>query len=574
MKLLVSYLNKLPENTRSLILTCIYGVSAGLAAVAFHVGIHFFFESTYHHFEGYSVQDFAISSFLIIMPTSLMAGWLMWRFGRETAGSGIPQLKAAFWKDFGYVPGRVAVVKFFAGVLSVGGGTSLGREGPTVQLAGALSSHISGYLGVAKQKRRAAAAAGAAAGLAAAFNTPIAAVFFVLEEIVENMNARIFGSVILASVIGAFTAHAFLGDQPAFNLPSISEPSVQVFLLVPLVAAVAAFVGVFFQYLTLALRQWVKKLKHIPLWLKPSAGALCTWVLGVAVFAGTGSMGVFGLGYADLSYALTQADNQVVWQLAGVLLVTKFLATVLSYGWGGCGGIFAPLLFLGSMAAIAMNGVFASLGIPLSKDDYVVLAVVGMSSCLGAVVRAPMTSILIVFEMTHEFALVPALMLGTLVSQTIGRRFLDANFYQQILDQDGHKLQHIIPPRDLRSWQQYPVSAIASVTPVMAESMAPDYLEDLIDEHPYHRFPLYQDGELKGVLGREEIQRALVNKRKPAIMTVPTCLRDDTIEDIQMQLIESETGVVVLLDKKGGTPVGVISLHDLLRAEAKFAKQM
>jgi CIC family chloride channel protein len=420
------------------------------------------YQFTFVSFSHRSTTFFLLASLATILSTSLAVGFLLTKFAPDASGSGIPQLKLAFWKDFGVVPWRVVWVKFVAGVLSIGGGCSLGREGPSVQLAGGVASNLAGLLGEAKQKRRMAAAAGAASGLAAAFNTPLAAVTFVLEEIIADLNSNLLGSVLLASVIGAFVVHAFIGKQPAFALSVVESPSRAVYVLTPLVAAVAALIGVVFQKWTLQLRSRRKQVPRVPAWVRPSLGGVLTWLLGSAVFLKTGHLGVFSLGYGDLSDAL---GLKLSWQLAGILVGAKLLATVLCYGLGGCGGIFSPLLFLGGMCGICLAGPW-SLVLPLTGPDQLALAVVGMSACLGAVVRAPVTGILIVFEMTHEFSLVPALMLGALVSQAISRKLSRYSFYEEILVQDGHRLDHVIPPRDLQSWQQLPVSAVATFQPV------------------------------------------------------------------------------------------------------------
>src|SRR5204863_3015822 len=182
---------------------------------------------------------------------------------------------------------------FIAGVISIGGGQSLGREGPTVQIGSNLASSVAGLLGVAKQKRRGASAAGAAAGLAAAFNAPLASVAFVLEEIIGDLNSRALGSVLLASVIVAFVVHAFIGAQPAFALPPIAEPSWRVYLLMPVAAGFAALTGLLFQRGALGLRVRAKKVQFIPRWLHPLVGGLITWAAGTAIFATTGRLGVF-----------------------------------------------------------------------------------------------------------------------------------------------------------------------------------------------------------------------------------------------------------------------------------------
>ena len=289
------------------------------------------------------------------MSTSLAVGWLLNNFCKTASGSGVPQLKLAYWKEFGVVAWRTVWVKFVAGALSIGGGCSLGREGPSVQMAGGAASCLAGKLGTAKQRRRLPAAAGAAAGLAAAFNTPVAAVTFVLEELIQDLNSRYLGSILLASFIGALIAHTLIDDQPAFELFYVDPPRWITYVLTPVIAAVAALIGMYFQKSTLALRAARQDFKQVPMWLRPSIGAAITWVLGCSVFLLTGSTGVFGLGYDAMTEALTD-DFQLDWSIAVLLLAAKLLATICCYGFGGCGGIFSPTLFFGCMSGIALSG--------------------------------------------------------------------------------------------------------------------------------------------------------------------------------------------------------------------------
>jgi CIC family chloride channel protein len=515
-----------------------------------------------------STLIFLIGSLVVMVATSLAVGFLLTRFAPEASGSGIPQLKAAFWKDFGAVPWRVVWVKYVAGVLSIGGGCSLGGEGPSVQLAGGVASNLAGLLGEAKQKRRTAAAAGAAAGLAAAFNTPLAAVTFVLEEIIADLNSALLGSVLLASVLGAFVVHGLVGKQPAFTLAAVDSPGWLAYVLTPAVAAVAALVGVLFQKSTLGLRAKRKEFRHVPAWMRPALGGLISWALGAVVFIRTGHLGVFSLGYDDLSAGLAL---QLGWKLAAILLGTKLLATVLCYGLGGCGGIFSPTLFLGGMCGLSLAGL-CGLALPLSGPDQLTLAVVGMSACLGAVVRAPVTGILIVFEMTHEFSLVPALMVGAVVSQALSRKLCQYSFYEEILVQDGNQLEHVIPPRDLRSWQHLPVAAIANFHPVTAGQHSSAEMEKLLRAHPYERFPVVHNGTVTGILTRKEALAALAENRAPKLAPAVTCLRTQSVAELQARLIESDSTMVVVLDRPEGQVLGLVTLHDLLRAQAALAE--
>ena len=438
-----------------------------------------------------------------------------------------------------------------------------------MQLASGLSSQVGGVLGLPKHKRRVAAAAGAAAGLAAAFNTPIAAVTFVLEEIIGDLNSRMLGSILLAAVVGALVAHGLLGEQPAFTLRGAGSPEWQVYLLTPVVAAIAALAGVWFQKMALGLRAWHKRPHRLKPWMLTACGGLAVWLIGTTVFVWTGDLGVFGLGYEDLSEAL---NGGMHWQNATLLLVAKLIATAVCYGLGAAGGIFAPTLFFGGMAGAACAGLFG-LAFDLSTAGHVTLAVVGMCACLGAVVRAPVTGLLIVFEMTHEFAMVPALMVGGLVSIAIARKFTKHNFYDVVLEQDGQAVERVMPPRDLRSWQETPISRAANFRPVMLRSLEPEPMRQLLAESTHDRFPVVISSKLQGVITREHMLRTIDLGEAPIVDEVATCRRDATVRDIQGKIIESPANMVVIVGGEDNHVIGIMTLHDILRAEMLFTKE-
>jgi len=548
--------------------TCIYGIVAGLAVVAFQILINLLYKATFVRLAAESRLAFSIGSFVVMTGTALLSGYLLNSFCKEASGSGIPQVKEAFWKDFGFIPFRAVWVRFIGGVLAIGGGSSLGREGPSVHVASGLASGLAGLTGEAKQSRRRAAASGAAIGLAAAFNTPIAAVTFVLEEIIQDLNSNLLGSVLLASVIGALLVHGIVGSQPAFAIHNITAPTWRAYLLTPAAAALASFMGVLFQRMALDLRGRQKEAAKIPGWLKPAIGATLAWGIGTAVFLLTGHLGVFSLGYGDLTAGL---NHQLAWQIAGTLLVAKLLATVLCYGFGGCGGIFSPTLFFGGMSGLLLAGV-CGLFMPMTPEDSLTLAVVGMSACLGAVVRAPVTGIFIVFEMTHEFALVPALMIGALVSQAMARRMTRENFYDALLEQDGHKLEKLLPPRDLQSWQKLPVSTIANFQPVVLEDLEPARVEQFLAKNAFACFPVMKDGRPAGLVTRAELVEAIAEKRPPRLAPIVKCEPRQTIRQLQTLLIESPAGIVLVCDPSDGKLLGLVTMHDLLRSQINAAQ--
>jgi len=565
--LLTDYVRRLPADLRTILLPFVYGLFGGLASVAFQKGVSIIF-SMFWQMPSQQMQRgaFALFSLATILMASIIAGLILTFVSRDAAGSGIPQVKAAFWRDFGFMPAKVVIAKFFAGAISIGGGCSLGREGPTVHIAGALASNIAGWLGVAKQGRRPALLSGAAAGLAAAFNTPLSAITFVLEEIIEDLNNRGFlAQVLIASVTATFVCHAFLGNNPAFVIPSIGQVSGVVYLLVIPTAALAALAGVAFQKGTLVWRDKNKRIKGVPFFLKPAVGAVMNWILGIAVFFAIAKIGVFGLGYGDLE---TMFYGGINGPQAALLLIAKLAATTAVYAWGGAGGIFSPTLFFGAAAGLAFTDL-CGLVLHLQPNDRIALTVAGMSACLGAVVRAPITSILIVFEMTHQFSFVPLLMIGTIASQAVSRALCHTNFYSEIIERDGLELERHIPPRSLAALQSRPISTLANFSPIFASSTDRDELERLCTEHPYQQFPLIIDGKLIGAINRNKILAG----QSPKIDVDPAeaIPAHSTVKEAVAKMVENSMSLLVVLSATENTPIGIVTLHDVLRLQTQLS---
>jgi CIC family chloride channel protein len=424
------------KRTREILLTLLCGIAGSLVALAFEKSINSLFNFLWIPLECRGVWLFAGGGLLVLSAAGLITGVMLAYLAPEAAGSGIPQLKIAYWRDMGRIRKRTVVVKFFAGIISIGGGISLGREGPTVQLAAGVSYLLGQRFGVINPENRAMNACGAAAGLAAAFNTPISGVTFVLEEILENLNSRLIGRLLLASFVSIFVLYLLVGDHAVLTLPHAIHFYWKAYLFIPLISILAALVGVSFQKSALGWRRKIRDKATVHPALRPLVGAMITWAAASLVFAATRHSGVLGLGYGDLNACLAGSLGLGVVVL---LLLGKWVATTASYAWGGCGGIFAPTLCLGAFVGALCGGLMEHL-CHLSHGELELLSVAGMSACLGAVVRAPVTSIMIVFEMTHDSALMPPLMLGALISQFVSRRCCRQNFYSQVIEDDGIKL--------------------------------------------------------------------------------------------------------------------------------------
>lgn len=555
---------RLPANAREYLLTILLAGVASAGTIAFMLVLNYLFDLFYlrQALQG-DPWRFAGISFAAITGASLFSGWLLFRYAPKAAGSGVPDVKAAFWKELGFLEFRPVWVKFVAGTVGIGGGLSLGREGPSVFLGAGLSSCLAGLFGAPRRARRSALIIGSSAALAAAFNAPIAAIAFALEEVIKDFSSRLLGRTMLAALVGALCVHAAVGAQPAFSLPEIAEPHFLIYPLVCLVSLGAALAGVAFQQGTLYLRPRLRAQTKIPRWLLPTVGGWIAWALGVGVYLLTGKVAVFGLGYHDLSEAL---QHDLAFHVALALLVTKLASTVICYATGGCGGIFSPTLFLGAMAGFVIGGAMGD-WFGLTHSEKILLAAVGMCGCFGATVRAPWSALMIVFEMTHDFSMIPALLLCTFIAQGTARLFGSQNFYDAVLEQDGHVLHTVAPPRTLNDWQDLHLYTIANKRPVVLRDWSPEAVRKLLGAYPYQRFPAVRDGKAF-IAAREELEAALAEGREPAPREAVVARPDQAIREISEMFMRTPFGMILLGDPESGEIVGLLTLHDILRAQA------
>jgi CIC family chloride channel protein len=413
--------------------TAVIGLTAGLTAVVFHqamLGLAKWLVDRPAEWAWWQFAPFVLASMAV---AAFVTGFMVKKWAPDAPGSGIPQVKAAYHSgqlDFTW---KLVFVKFFGGALSIGAGSSLGREGPTIHIGAAIASKIANLLRMDSDAKANAVCAGSAAGLAAAFSSPIAGVTLVLEEIAGGKNQNKFaGRALLAAALAASVVYSLSGGAACLPIGEGIPLSLEVLWLSPVVAIVAGLSGLLFQWSTLAIRARAKK-SALSVPVKLTLGALAGGAAALLAFFLTGHLGTFGLGEQDLLAALT---NRVTWQIAIVLLLAKIAATAFCYGPGGCGGIFAPIIFFGAMAGVFVHGILAPF-LDLSAQDQTLLALIGMTAALGAVVRAPITSILIVVEMTWQLHVMPALMVAAVISVFMNRVVFRGNFYDDALRQDG-----------------------------------------------------------------------------------------------------------------------------------------
>lgn len=545
----------------------ILALAAAGAALLFHALTVWIEHNTIERFEAMGPRWFIAGSLASVVLGSLLASFLIATFAPTTGGGGVLPVKLAFWKEFGVMTKAEAIVKLLASSLTLGSGVSMGPEGPSLQIGAATMSSGAAYFGIAKQARRAWCAAGAAAGLAAVFNAPLAGITFILEEIIGDLHSRLLGRVVIAAVVGALVAHGVLGPQPAFQTSALGVIRWQAWVLVPFVALLSASGGALFQRLALGLRGKLNvRAKSVWSPYKAVIGAVITWVVGIAVYLFTGHAGVFGIGYGDITAAIA---GHLVWTTALALFVGKILATSGAVGSNGCGGIFAPSLFIGAAAGAFLSGV-AMLGFHLASGEVAMLVMTGMAASLGAVIRAPFTCVLLIFEVTNQWVILPALILATLFSQVIARLFNRHDMYEETLLQNGVDPNQVLPPRHFKRWREIPVSALASFQPITASSVEPSALKELLERSTHEQFPVVNSaGKTIGILSRREAELVVSGASRQPKIEPPTWIDPrSSVGEARKQLLGSSSMFLCVGDAASSTLQGIMTVHDLLRGES------
>src|SRR5579864_8368760 len=409
------------EDQVFLILSLVIGALTGLAVVAFillteRMGMRL-----------YPVGGAPWRRLLFPVVGSLGIGYLLYRYFPNARGSGVPQTKAALYAREGRITLRTALGKFFCTSATLASGIPLGREGPSVQVGAGISSVLGRLLGLPPEQVKKLIPVGAAAAIAAAFNTPLAAVLFALEEIVGDLNAPILGSVVLASATSWVVLRLLLGNNPLFKVPQYQLIHPLEFAIYAMLGVAGGLVSVVFTKLLLGIRERFLWFPKNTVWFQPAAGGLLVGLMGWFVPQ------VLGVGYGYVGDVL---NGNMALNLMLLLLVLKLLAVTTSYSSGNAGGIFGPSLFIGAMLGGAI-GTMAHQLLPAYTASAGAYALVGMGAVFAGIVRAPMTSVLMIFEMTQDYAVIVPLMIANLVSLFIASRLQHEPIYEALAVQDG-----------------------------------------------------------------------------------------------------------------------------------------
>jgi len=473
-----------------LVLTLVIGALVGLTVVAFivlteHVGARI-----------YPAGGAAWRRLLAPVVGSLAMGYLLFKYFPDARGSGVPQTKAALYARGGRISLGTVFGKFFCTSATLASGIPLGREGPSVQVGAGLASVLGRALGLSPAKVKALLPVGATAAVAAAFNTPLAAVLFALEEVVGDLHAPVLGSVVLASATSWAMLRLLLGNDPLFKVPQYQLVSPWEFGVYAVLGVLGGLVSVAFTKLLVGMRERFLRLPRKTVWFQPLAGGLLVGVMGWFVPQ------ILGVGYTHVGAAL---NGGMALKLMVLLLVLKFFAVTTSYASGNAGGIFGPALFLGSMLG-GIVGTAAHYLAPAHVAAPGVYALVGMGTAFAGIVRAPMTSVVMIFETTRDYAIIVPLMISNLVSFFISSKLQRKPIYEVLAHQDGIHL----PGTESRSveGQRRVISAMRPATEILDADMTVEDAMEAVRASVFHSWPVVDNSGIVGVISLSVLQNA------------------------------------------------------------------
>ncbi len=412
---------KTNEHTIMAILGVIVGLTGGLGAVGFRLLINLFQTLAYGSpGELLEVVKTIPWTYKVGIPAAggLLVGPLVYFLAREAKGHGVPEVMEAVALRGGVIRKRVVFVKSVASAISIGTGGSVGREGPIVQIGSAIGSTLGQALNVSADRMRALVGCGAAAGIAATFNAPIAGSMFALEVVLGDFGLATFSPIVISSVVATAVSRHYLGDTPAFIVPAYQLVSVWEFPIYLVLGLFCAVLGVTFTKTLYGFEDLFDSFKF-PEYLKPVIGGAILGVSGLFVPQ------ILGVGYGAMDLALMQ---QIAWWLMLLLVAAKLLATSITIGSGGSGGIFAPSLYLGAMAGGFFGMVVHHLfpNVTASPGAY---SIVGMGAVVSATTHGPLAAILILFEMTGSYKIILPLMFSCIIATIASRQLMKESIY-------------------------------------------------------------------------------------------------------------------------------------------------
>jgi CIC family chloride channel protein len=557
------------EHTIMAVLAVVVGLAAGFGAVGFRYLINFF--QTLAYGGENDLLELVINLpwyYRVAVPAigGLIVGPLVYFFAREAKGHGVPEVMEAVALKGGVIRKRVVVVKSLASAISISTGGSVGREGPIVQIGSAIGSVLGQYMKVSADRMRTLVGCGAAAGIAATFNAPIAGSMFALEVILGEFGLATFSPIVISSVVATAVSRAFLGDIPAFIVPAYELVSAWELPMYLVLGIFCAVVGVTFTKTLYRIEDLFDGIKF-PEYLKGIVGGL---ILGMAslVFPQ-----ILGVGYGAIDMALMQ---KMAWWLLLVLVVVKILATSVTIGSGGSGGIFAPSLFLGAMAGGFFGAVVHQLfpNITASPGAY---SIVGMGAVVSATTHGPLAAILILFEMTGDYKIILPLMLACIIATIASGQFLRDSIYTLKLARRGVDIKEGKEVNVLKSL--FVKDVMNSNVETMPEALTLGIMTQRISKSKFNSFPVLDDqNQLIGILSFKDYSKAifdenlkdLVVAKDLASTDLVTVSLDDNLWTALEKISSKDFAVLPVVSGQASNKLeGVVSRRDIIGAYNK-----
>lgn len=421
-----------------LLLSIVVGVVSGLLVVAFRVSI----TKLNLLMLGESPQPHQVR--LIVMPaiTGLMIGILVRFVFPAARGSGVNQTKAALYIHNGYISGRTTVGKFLLSALAIGSGHSLGPEDPSLQIGAGFASLLSRRFGLSRARLRVFAPIGAAAGLAAAFNAPVSAILFVIEEVIGNWSAAVLGSIVLATISSIVIARWFLGADALFRIPAVNLADPLELLAYAALGIIGGFASLFFTRILGWLRPRLRRQPANWQILQPAAAGFLVGCIGYF-----GLPQVMGAGYSAMEAAMS---GGFTWKLLLLLALFKIIATTLSFSSGTPGGMFAPTLFIGAMLGAGVGSLEQHFFPHFATGSLGSYALVGMGVLFAAFLRAPLTSVFMAMELSQNYSIVLPVILANTIAYLIARALQPVPIFEEFTREDGLDLPSMEERREER----------------------------------------------------------------------------------------------------------------------------
>ncbi len=551
-----------------IVLSLVVGVGAGLGAVAFRymiLGVTYLF--TGHN--DYSAAGHALNPlapglgiwFVVFVPVigGLIYGPLVSRFAPEARGHGVPEVMYAVNQQGGRMRAQVPAVKSVASAVCIGAGGSVGREGPIVQIGSALGSLTGQLLHLSEAHLRLLVACGAAGGISATFNAPIAGVFFALELILRDFQTRSFALVVLSSITADAIGRAAFGSHPFLSLPSFTFSSPLELLLYAGLGVLATAVGLAFIRTLYTGEDLADRLWRGPDWLRPAAGGILLGLMLLAVPQ------MYGVGYPVLEKAVS--GHYVILVLLA-LLAAKILATSLTMWIGGSGGVFAPSLFMGAMLGSAYGAVAHDL-VPQLASSAGAFGLVGMGAVFAAAARAPITAVIIIFELTGDYRIILPLMLAIVLATTLSNAVTHDTIYTLKLRRRGIHID--APPKRLMAQIAIADAMGTPPRPLAPEQPLPELLGRLTAERADALPVVDDDGTLLGVVAAGDIEQAIAANTAELnavalVHATPELRANQSLEDAVRAFVATDEAALPILDADGALVVGWLTHRRLLRA--------